>query len=67
MNVFTIILFASPVLILTVTVFFVLVVISIRRGDRSDLRRPAHNRIDAIGRRAAGVGTRNGTSEEGES
>jgi hypothetical protein len=67
MTIAAIILFASPVILLAVTVLFAVIVIGIRRGDRGDLRRPAHNRIDAIGRRAAGVGTRNDTTEEGES
>jgi hypothetical protein len=58
MNVFAIILFASPVILLAVTVVFVLIVIGIRRGDRGDLTQPSRNCIDSIGRRAAGVGVR---------
>lgn len=61
---FDIILAASPVLLLAVTVLFVLIVIGIRKGDHSDLASPARNRLDAIARRAAGVGTRR--DEEGD-
>lgn len=55
---FYIILAASPVLILVAAVFFVLIVVGIRKGDRGDLTSPPRNRLDAITRRVAGVGTR---------
>jgi hypothetical protein len=57
---FYIILAASPVLILVIVVFFVLIVAGIRKGDRGDLTSPPQNRLDAITRRVAGVGTRSG-------
>jgi hypothetical protein len=67
MNVFAIILFASPVLFISLAAFFVLTTIGIRRGDRGELTRPAENRIDSIGRRAAGIGIRtDARSEEGD-
>jgi hypothetical protein len=60
---FYIILAASPVLILVAVVFFVLIVVGVRKGDRGDLRSPARNRLDAITRRVAGVGVRNGRDD----
>jgi hypothetical protein len=65
MNAFWIILAACPVLALAVVAFFVLIVVGIRHGDRRDLASPPSNRIDAITRRVAGVGTRR--NEEGDS
>ena len=67
MNVFAIILFASPVLLLALVACLVLIVAGIRQGDRGDLAAPPRNRIDAITRRIAGVGVRKNTHhEEGE-
>jgi hypothetical protein len=67
MNVFAIILFASPVLLLVLVAVFVLIVVGIRQGDRGDLATPPRNRIDAISRRVAGVGVRkNADHGEGE-
>jgi len=67
MTVFAIILFASPVLLLALAVFFVLIVIGLRRGDRGDLTRPAQNRIDSLGRRTVGTGIRDDAGgEEGD-
>jgi len=67
MNVFAIVLFASPVLLLIAVFVFVIVVLGIRRGDHGDLTRPTENRIDAIARRAVGVGIRSHTdSKEGD-
>ena len=65
MNAFWVILAAGPVLALVVVAFFVLIVAGIRHGDRRDLASPPSNRIDAITRRVAGVGTRR--NEEGDS
>ncbi len=62
---FYIILAASPVLILIAAVFFVLIVVGIRKGDRGDLAAPPRNHLDAMTRRVAGVGTRSG-NEKGE-
>lgn len=67
MNVFAIVLFASPVLLLIAVFVFVIVVLGIRRGDRGDLTRPTENRIDAIARHVLGVGTRShADSEKGD-
>ena len=63
---FYIILAASPVLILVAAVFFVLIVVGIRNGDHGDLAAPPRNRLDAITRRVAGVGTRSSGNEKGE-
>jgi hypothetical protein len=63
-NAFWIILAACPVLLLGVVAFFVLIVVGIRKGDRADLASPPRNRLDAITRRVAGVGTR--SNEEGD-
>ena len=65
MNAFWIILAACPVLLLGVVAFFVFIVVGVRKGDRADLASPPRNRMDAITRRVAGVGTR--SSEEGDS
>lgn len=59
MNVFWLILAASPVLLLLAVAFLVLIVIGVRKGDRGDLKSPPRNRLDAITRRVAGVGVRN--------
>ena len=68
MNAFWIILAASPVLLLGVVAFFVLIVVGIRKGDRGDLASPPGSRLDAITRRVTGVGVRNDTgNEEGDS
>jgi hypothetical protein len=65
---FYVILAASPALLLVTIVFFVLIVIGIRRRDRGDLASPSRDRIDAITRRMTGLGVRNSTDhEEGES
>lgn len=67
MNVFAIILFASPVLLLVLVAVFVLIVVGIRQADRGDLATPPRNRIDAISRRVAGLGVcKNADHEEGE-
>jgi hypothetical protein len=58
MNVFYLILAACPVLFLGVVAFLVLIAVGVRRGDRRDLASPPANRIDAITRWVAGVGTR---------
>jgi hypothetical protein len=59
-----IILAASPVLLLIAVAFLVLIVISVRKRDRGDLASPDRNRIDAIARRATGLGVRsNGKSD----
>jgi hypothetical protein len=58
MNAFYIILAASPVLLLGVVTFLVVIAVGVRKGDRSDLASPARNRIDAITRRMTGLGTR---------
>ena len=65
MNAFWLILAACPVLLLGVVAFFVLIVIGVRKGDRSDLASPPRNHLDAITRRVTGVGTR--SNEEGDS
>jgi hypothetical protein len=67
MNAFWIILAASPVLLLGVVAFFVLIVVGVRKADRGDLASPPSNRIDAITRRVVGVGVRDTTGEDGES
>ena len=64
MNAFWIILAASPVLLLGVVAFFVLIVVGVRKRDRGDLASPPGGRLDAITRRVVGVGTR---SKEGDS
>jgi hypothetical protein len=55
---FYIILAASPILLLGMVVLLSLVVTGIRMGDRCDLASPPRNRIDAITRRAVGLGVR---------
>jgi hypothetical protein len=64
MNVFWIILAASPVLLLAAAAFLVLIVVGVRRGDHGDLASPPQNRLDAITRRVIGVGVRNDTGDE---
>ena len=61
---FYIILAASPVLLLGVVAFLVLIVIGVRKRDRGDLAAPAGNRIDAIARRMTGLGVRNSGKDE---
>jgi len=61
---FYIILAASPVLLLGMVVFFVLIVAGVRKGDRGDLTAPAANRIDAIARHMTGLGIRNGGEDD---
>jgi hypothetical protein len=61
---FYIMLAASPVLLLGVIAFLVLIVIGVRKRDRSDLAAPAANRIDAIARRMTGLGVRNGGKDD---
>jgi hypothetical protein len=63
-NAFWIILAACPVLLIGVAAFFVFIVVGIRKGDHADLASPPRNRMDAITRRVAGVGTR--SKEEGD-
>ncbi len=58
MNVFFIILAASPVLLLGAVAFLVLIVAGVRKGDRRDLASPPSSRIDAITRRVVGLGVR---------
>jgi hypothetical protein len=58
MTVFYIILAASPVLLLGVVAFLVLIVAGVRKRDRGDLAAPDSNRIDAITRRMTGLGVR---------
>lgn len=65
MTAFYIILAASPVLLLIAVTFLVLIVVSVRKGDREDLSSPPRNRVDAITRRVVGLGVRK--SEERES
>jgi hypothetical protein len=60
-----IILAAFPVLLLSAVAFLAVIAVGIRKGDRRDLASPAINRIDAITRRVAGVGTR--SNDEGDS
>ena len=68
MNAFWIILAASPVLLLAVVAFLVLIAIGVRKGDRRDLASPPQNRLDAITRRLTGVGVRNDAADdEGDS
>ncbi len=64
MNAFWIILAASPVLLLGVVAFFMVIVVGIRKGDRGDLATPPSNRLDAITRRVTGVGVRNDAGDE---
>lgn len=67
MNVFALILIASPVLLLIVVVLLAIIVLGLRRGDRGDVTRPTENRIEYISRRVVGLGTRNHTdSEDGD-
>jgi len=67
MNAFWIILAASPVLLLGVVAFFVLIVVGIHKGDR-DLATPPSNRLDALTRRMTGLGVRNNAGDkEGDS
>ena len=64
MIVFYIILAASPVLLLGVVAFLVLIVVGVRKRDRGDLASPARNRIDAIARRMTGLGVRGSGKDE---
>jgi hypothetical protein len=66
---FYIILAASPVLMLGVVAFLVLIVAGVRKGDRGDLACPPQNRIDALARKMTGLGVRdNGAGgKEGDS
>ena len=61
---FYIILAASPVLLLGVVAFLVLIVVGVRKRDRGDLASPARNRIDAIARRMTGLGVRSSGKDE---
>jgi len=65
MNGFYIILATCLVLLLGVVVFFVVIVVGVRKGDRRDLASPASTRIDAITRRVVGVGTRSDKESDG--
>jgi hypothetical protein len=61
---FYIILAASPVLLLGLVAFLVLIAAGVRKRDRGDLAAPASNRIDTITRRVVGLGVRhNGGGE----
>jgi hypothetical protein len=61
---FYIILAASPVLLLGVVAFLMLIVAGVRRGDRGGLASSPSSRIDAITRRVVGLGVRsNGKGE----
>lgn len=53
-----VVLAASPILLLGVVAFLVLIVFGVRKGDRGDLYSPAGNRLDAITRRVTGLGVR---------
>ena len=64
MNAFYLILAACPVLFLGVVTLLALIAVGIRKGDRRDLASPPANRIDAITRRVAGVGTRSGEEDD---
>jgi hypothetical protein len=61
---FYIILAASPVLLLGVVAFLVLIVAGVRKRDRGDLAAPPANRIDAIARRMTGLGIRSSGKDE---
>jgi hypothetical protein len=63
MNAIYVILAASTVPLLSVTAFFVFIVVGVRRGDRRDLRSPANDRIEAITRHVIGAGGRNGAND----
>ena len=65
MDAFWIILAAAPVLLLGAVAFLVLIAVGIRKRDRADLASPARNRLDAITRRATGLGTR--SDDKGDS
>ena len=65
MRAYYIILVAFLVLLLSAVAFLAVIAVGIRKGDRRSLASPAINRIDAITRRAAGVGTR--SNDEGDS
>jgi hypothetical protein len=61
---FYIILAASPVLLLGLVAFLVLIAAGVRKRDRGDLAASASNRIDTITRRVVGLGVRhNGGGE----
>jgi hypothetical protein len=62
-NAFYLVLAASPVLLLVLTIFFTMIVVGIRKGDRGDLAAPPRNRIDAITRKVAGMGTRRDSTD----
>jgi hypothetical protein len=63
-NGFYLILAASPLLILGVTVFLVLIARGIRRGDRAYLGDSSGRRLDSITRRVLGVGVRANSDDE---
>jgi formate hydrogenlyase subunit 4 len=63
MNAFALILIASPILLIAVLIFLVLIVSGIRRADRASLRnRPGH-RLDSITRHLVG-GVRNASRDD---
>jgi hypothetical protein len=64
MDAFWIILAASPVLLLGVVAFLVLIVVGVRKGDRRDLATPPSNRLDAMTRRVTGLGVRNDAGDK---
>ena len=55
---FSIVIAASPALLLGAVAFLILIVIGIRRADRGDLASPPRDRADAITRRVTGLGIR---------
>lgn len=63
MSAFYVILAACPILLLGAVAFLVMVVVGIRKGDRSDLTPVPRNRFDAITRRVVGVGVRSDDNE----
>jgi hypothetical protein len=65
MNSFWIILAACPVLLLGAIAFLVMLVVGIRKGDRSTLAPAPRSRLDSITRRVTGVGVRSDDSEQG--
>ena len=58
---FSIVIAASPALVLGALAFLIFIVIGIRRADRGDLASPPRDRADAITRRVTGLGIRPAT------
>lgn len=63
MEIFALILLATPVLLIVMLVFLVLIVTGIRRADRASLRNSSGDRLDSITRRFVG-GVRNVSRDE---